>query len=180
MGGVGEDRPVPGANRHLITPLSQDYAGTYAAEMPVIVIGGDTPLGAAVLEALVSHDRDVRVFVTDPAIGTRFRDAGVRVAVGDVSDGSHVAGAAAGCFSAVLVTDATDDCRERSFADDPDEVLEVWTTAIVEAGVQRAIWVGRRPKGAAENPETALIEIDGRSPPDIAAEISDLDDRPLL
>jgi len=176
----GEDRPVPGANRHLITPLPRGYASTYAAGMPVIVIGGDTPLGTTVLEALVSHDRDVRVFVTDPVIGTRFRDAGVRVAVGDVSDGSHVSGAAAGCFSAVLVTDATADRRERSFAADADEVLEIWAAATVEAGVQRAIWVGRRPKGAAKTPETALIEIDGRSPPDIAAEISDLDDRPLL
>ncbi len=67
-----------------------------------------------------------------------------------------------------------------TFGPIPDEVLEIWATAIVEAGVRRAIWVGRRPNRAAKTPETALIEIDGRSPPDIAAEVGDFDDRPLL
>ena len=171
---------MSGANRHLITPPPGDYAGTYAAEMPVIVIGGDTPLGAAVLKTLISRDGDIRAFVTDPGMGPLLREAGVRVAIGDVSDGSHVAAAAGGCFSAVLITGAADDCRERSFADDPDEVLEAWAAAIVVAGVRRAIWVGSRPEGVVETPETALIEVEGRSPSDIAVEISDLDDRPLL
>jgi len=176
----GEDRPVPGANRPLITPLPRVYAGTYAAAMPVIVVGADTPLGAVIVEALTSRNGEIRAFVSDPGTGRRLREAGIKVAVGDVSDGSHVAGAALNCFSAVLLAGAASDGRERSFADDPDQVLEVWVDAIAEAGVQRAIWVGRMPNRSNETPETALVEVGDRSPADIAAEITDLDDRPRL
>ena len=60
--------------------------------MPVIVIGADTSQGRAVIEGLVEPGREVRAFVSDPAIGAELRELGVKVALGDVSDDSHVQG----------------------------------------------------------------------------------------
>ena len=84
--------------------------------MPVIVIGADTPLGPASRGTVADATAEVRAFVTDPEHGMSPLPEGIKVAVGDVSDGSHVGGAAYGCFSAVLLTEAATDDRERSFA----------------------------------------------------------------
>ncbi|MFH2073578.1 MAG: NAD(P)H-binding protein [Actinomycetota bacterium] len=144
--------------------------------MPVIVVGADTPLGHGVLAALSSGGGEVRAFVTDPSAGARLRAAGIRVALGDVSDGSHLAGAAVGCYSAVLLAEAAIDGRERSFASDGDEVLAAWAAALGEAGVTRAIWVGTAPPGEPATPEVAVVETGGRSPADIAAAVVEIDD----
>lgn len=149
----------------------------YSAPMPVIVIGADTPLGADIVLALSGRSGDVRAFVTDGAWSARFRPQGVRVAVGDVSDDSHVAAAALDCFSAVLVTEAASDDRERSFLDDPETVLAAWDDAVTEAGVVRAIWVGMLPPEPA-TPEAVLVETTGRTPADVAIEVAAIDDRP--
>ncbi len=60
--------------------------------MPVIVVGADTPQGRAVVEGLVEPGREVRAFVSDPIVGAELRDMGVKVALGDVSDDSHIQG----------------------------------------------------------------------------------------
>ena len=62
--------------------------------MPVIVIGADTPTGHAVVDALLPRRGEVRAFVSDPTEAAALKERGVKVAVGDVSDGSHIGGAA--------------------------------------------------------------------------------------
>lgn len=114
----------------------------YPAAVPVIVIGADTPLGERVMAALAGRGGEVRAFVTDPDAAERMRAMGAKVAVGDVSDGSHIAGAALNCFSAVLEPEAARDGRERSFASTPEAVVAAWAAAIADAGVHRAIWLG--------------------------------------
>src|SRR5690606_40838579 len=91
--------------------------------MPVIVVGADTASGRRIVERLVSPDREVRAFVTDAGAAESLRGLGVKVALGDVSDDSHVAGACLNCFSAVLVTEASAVARLRSFADTGESVL---------------------------------------------------------
>jgi uncharacterized protein YbjT (DUF2867 family) len=109
--------------------------------MPVIVIGADTPVGRELIVALADTDQEVRAFVTDPAERERMRPLGVKVAVGDVSDSSHVEGACTNAFTAVLVSAASTDDRERSFARTPEAVLHGWAEAVAAAHVQRVIWV---------------------------------------
>ncbi|NIQ53494.1 MAG: hypothetical protein GWN71_08665, partial [Gammaproteobacteria bacterium] len=58
------------------------------------------------------------------------------VALGDVSDASHVGAACTNCFSVVLVQDAAHDDRERSFANDPPAVLGAWADAIDGARIR--------------------------------------------
>ena len=84
--------------------------------MPVIVVGADTEPGRVVLQALLEPGREVRAFVSDEKVAEQLRALGVKVALGDVSDDSHLEGAATNCFSAVLITQASSDGRERSFA----------------------------------------------------------------
>lgn len=109
--------------------------------MPVIVIGADTPVGRVLVLALADTDQEVRAFVTDPAERDRLRPLGVKVAVGDVSDSSHVEGACTNAFTAVLVAAASTDERERSFARTPEAVLRGWAEAVAAADVRRVIWV---------------------------------------
>lgn len=109
--------------------------------MPVIVIGADTPEGAEIFEALADPDRELRVFVSDPDRGGTLRTLGAKVALGDVSDESHVSSAAMGCFSAVLISSAATDDREISFARTPRDVLEGWARAVSAARVTRVIWL---------------------------------------
>ncbi|MCJ7726463.1 MAG: hypothetical protein MUP76_08780 [Acidimicrobiia bacterium] len=146
--------------------------------MPVIVVGADTPLGDHVLAALASREGEVRAFVSDEHIAGRLRAAGHRVAVGDVSDASHVSGAAFGCFSAVLLSEAAVDGRERSFAADPGAVFAAWEQALADAGITRSIWVGAAPPGRIAIPETVVVDITDRAPAEISAEVADQDDRP--
>ena len=98
-------------------------------------------MGIAIVTALTAGSGEVRVFITDPSFAEEFRRAECKVAIGDVSDASHVAVAAFDCFTAVLIADAAADDRERSFASTPSLVLEGWCDAIREAGIQRQIWI---------------------------------------
>jgi uncharacterized protein YbjT (DUF2867 family) len=126
--------------------------------MPVIVVGADTSLGSRIVEAMAGPEREVRAFVSDPDAVDRLRDLGVKVALGDVSDASHVGGACTNCFSAVLVSDAASDDRSRAFAGEPEAVLAAWAEAIDSAAVSRAIWVldGEAPP-TRRVPESATV-----------------------
>jgi uncharacterized protein YbjT (DUF2867 family) len=145
--------------------------------MPVIVVGADTEHGPAIIDALLDRAGQVRAFVTDEEEAERLRAAKVHVALGDVSDASHVEAASTRCFSAVLVTTAAVDGRERSFARSDDEVLRGWAQAIGASSVTRAIWVvddahtGWDPPDV--TPERAVLTI---GHPDLAAEVARLDD----
>jgi len=144
--------------------------------MPVIVIGADHPLGAVVIARLSQPGREVRAFVTSPEAAERLRSTGVKVALGDISDASHVSGACLNCFSAVMIGEAARDGREISFAQSPDEVWQGWAQALTEARVRRAIWVmeGSSPPGGVE--EVATVSAGGRGPADVAEEVAALDD----
>ncbi len=129
----------------------------------MIVIGADTAAGESILAGLgeTHPEREIRVFVTDETEARRLKGLGYKVATGDVSDDSHVEGAALRCFSAVLVTEAADDDRERAFADTSGEVLRGWARAVAGAGVRRVIWVTD-----GEPPETKVREVATVSPND--------------
>jgi len=110
--------------------------------MPVIVVGADTEVGELLVTALHPHLREVRAFVTDADAADRIRAAGAKVAVGDVSDGSHLGGAALNVFCAILVAEAATDGRLRHFAADAGAVVTAWAEGLADAAVTRAIWVG--------------------------------------
>ncbi len=145
--------------------------------MPVIVVGADTPQGRAVAEGLAEPGREVRAFVTDPIVGAELRHMGVKVALGDVSDDSHIQGACTNCFTAVLVTEAARDRRERSFAANEHQVLEGWAAAAAASGVTRVIWVHD-----GELPPVRVREVRTVSPdhPDLVGEVAALDDARFL
>jgi NADH dehydrogenase len=145
--------------------------------MPVIVIGADTGVGAAVVSALSGRPGEVRAFVTDAGAVGRLRALGARVAVGDVTDPGHLAGAAHGCFTAVLVAGAAGDERPGRQGSDPDPVLRIWAEVVAAAGVRRAIWVGSMPAAGPRPEEFALVDPGGRPPAEVAAEVAELDDR---
>jgi nucleoside-diphosphate-sugar epimerase len=148
--------------------------------MPVIVVGADTEIGLASIEGLLARQGEVRAFVSDPTIGASLKERGVKVALGDVSDSSHVEAAALYCFSAVLIGEAAYDDRERSFASTPKDVIEEWASAVAAAGVRRRIWVvdnatvGLVPD--APGVEQATVSYNDRPVPDVAAEVVGLDD----
>lgn len=141
--------------------------------MPVIVVGADTGPGRAVVEEMADPRREIRVFVSDPDQAAEYRGRGLKVALGDVSDESHVEAAARMCFTAVLVAEAAVDTRERSFADKPSQVLEGWARAAKSAGVTRVIWVTDSEPPTTETPELATV-----SPAlsDLAARVAELDE----
>jgi len=149
--------------------------------MPVIVVGADTHLGSAVVDALLPHQGELRAFVTDPEVGRTLQARGVKVAVGDISDGSHVGGAARQTFCAVLVPAAASDERERSFADSPEAVIAAWVEGLRDGGVRRAIWLddGSIPAGAdlvrPAAPEFAAVPATGRSADEVAADVARLE-----
>jgi len=140
--------------------------------VPVIVVGADTVVGRAIIGALIEPEREVRAFVSDVGTAEDLRRLGVKVALGDVSDPSHIGGACTRCFSAVLVTEAASDDRERSFARTPDAVLAGWVDAVRQARVRRVIWVGEGGR-AIPGVESATVP---RSEPDIASRVAALDD----
>ncbi len=153
--------------------------------MPVIVIGADTGPGAAAIDALLPRPGEVRAFVTDPVSAAELKERGVKVALGDVSDGSHVGGAALGAFSAVLIPDCALDDRERSFAEDPAALVEAWAEAIIEAGVQRVIWLEHPsipdPGAAFPSPiEFTAVATTDRPVEEVAADVTRLDDAASL
>ena len=149
--------------------------------MPVIVVGADTPAGDEVVAALLPREGEVRVFVSDEAAARRFRSRGAKVATGDVSDGSHIGGAAMNAFSAVLLADAATDDRERSFADDQPAVFDAWAEGLSDAGVRRVIFVAGTPTEPtpalrAAAPEFIAVE----ATRDVASRVAALDEAERL
>lgn len=147
--------------------------------MPVIVVGADTPLGAQIVSALVGRPGEIRAFVSDPTEALRLKALGVKVAVGDVSDGSHVGAACTNCFSAVLVEEAAHDGRVRAFASGPEATLAAWTEAVGEAAVRRVIWVSSGPLPAPPGPECAWVDA-ASDPERVAERVVELDDAAAL
>ncbi|HEX6299480.1 MAG TPA: NAD-binding protein [Acidimicrobiia bacterium] len=141
--------------------------------MPLIVVGADTPAGENILERLDATAREIRVFVSDEATGLQLRARGFKVATGDVSDESHVEAAAMRCFSAVLITEAARDDRERAFASTAGDVLEGWARAMKGSDVTRVIWVAED-----RHPETQAREVTSVRPsdPGFAETVVALDD----
>jgi putative NADH-flavin reductase len=150
--------------------------------MPAIVIGADTPTGGAIVAALLAHGGEIRSFVTDPVAAGSLKAQGVKVAVGDLSDGSHIGAAAYTAFTAVLIEEAAGDGRSLAFATSPTRVVEVWAAALRTAGVQRAIWVGGPAGSVVEGsaPEVAVVNPVGRTTKHVAQEVADLNDRKKL
>jgi uncharacterized protein YbjT (DUF2867 family) len=148
--------------------------------MPVIVVGADTEYGSAVAEALSTRQGEVRAFVTDPESAQPLRALGIKVAIGDVSDASHVAGAALGAFSAVMIAEAGLDDRERSFAASYEALLAAWAEGLRDAGVSRVIWVApevQLPEAIASSGiPGAVVDSRDRNPRAAAAEAARLDD----
>ena len=143
--------------------------------MPVIVVGADTAVGSLIIDALIEPDREVRAFVTDVDESIRLKARGAKVALGDVSDPSHVGGACLNCFTAVLITEAAEDGRERAFGRDRLTVLEGWAEAAREAAVTRVIWVD----SAGGLPTTGIDQtavVDPTTSEDVAAHVARLDD----
>ncbi len=147
--------------------------------MPVMVVGADTPVGEAIIGELIDPDREVRAFVSDPSVGVRLKEAGVKVAMGDVSDASHVSAACLRCHTVVLVCDAGRDGREISFAADAGELHTQWAQAVSEAGAKRVIWVANHPIPEVRVAEQATVESD-LSHGEIANRVADLDDAAVL
>lgn len=146
--------------------------------MPAIIVGADTPTGAAIVDRLVTKGGEVRAFVSDPSVIDELKAKKVKVAVGDVSDASHVGGAALECFTAVFIETAAVDERERSFAPDPPSVVAAWAEAAIDGGVRRVLWVGESPMSealAGAAPETAHVPLDS-DPDRTADEVARLDD----
>ncbi len=153
--------------------------------MPVLVVGADTPVGASVVDALTNREGELRCFVTDVEVAADLRSRPAKVALGDVSDGSHVGAAGLNCFSIVFICAAATDTHERAFCSTPAQVFEQWQEAITMAGARRIIWVedadttGSGSRISAN--EIAVITGAGLSNRDIADrvvaldEVSDLD-----
>ena len=151
--------------------------------MPVIIIGADTTLGPAITDALAGRSGEVRAFVTDVEVIDELRSLGVKTAVGDISDGSHVGGAALNAFAAVLIAEAATDGRERAFAHNPASVFDQWADGLRDAGVTRAIWVDDTPIPTAIATavrEYASVPVADRDPTEIAAEVAQLDEAASL
>jgi putative NADH-flavin reductase len=147
--------------------------------VPVIIIGADTTPGPAIVDALTERDGEVRAFVTAIETIDELRSKGVKTAAGDISDGTHVGGAALNAFAAVIVAEAAFDDRERAFAADPKSVYTQWADGLRDAGVTRAIWVDDAPIPTAIATavrEHASVGVSGRSPEEIAAEVARLDE----
>lgn len=140
--------------------------------MPVIVVGADTREGRAIVDGLIEPGREVRAFVSDVETASELKRAGVKVAIGDVSDDSHVQGATTNCFTAVLVTEAARDGRERSFAANETQVLEGWAAAAAASDVTRLIWVHDGEVPPTEIKESARVS---PSHPELVAEVVALD-----
>jgi len=145
--------------------------------MPVIVVGADTARGRAVTEGLMEPGREVRAFVSDAGVAAELKELGVKVAVGDVSDDSHVQGCCTNCFTAVLVTEAASDGRERAFASSEGQILRGWAEAVAAAAVTRVIWVHD-----GETPPVRATEVRTVSPghPRLVDEVVALDDARVL
>ena len=150
--------------------------------MPAIIIGADTPLGSAVASAIDAQGREVRAFVSDPGTAADLRGLGIKTAVGDVSDGSHIGAAASGCFTAIIDPTAALDGRERSFSRSADTTISAWARALRDASVTRIVWLQNNgissiPESLRTScPEFAVVATDGQKPSSVAAEVLRIDD----
>lgn len=142
--------------------------------MPVMVLGADHSLGEAIAMRLSAPDREIRAFVSSPEAAARLRDAGIKVAIGDLSDDGHIAAACTNCFGVVAVEPALYDERELAFAS-ADEAAKAWATAAKDARITRIIWVGGHPP-AFNTPQSAVVTIENRAADEIADEVAYLDD----
>lgn len=138
-----------------------------------MIVGADTTTGHAITERFLDPRREVRVFVSDPDAAAQFREVGAKVAIGDVSDDTHIAGACLNCFSVVLVAEAATDERERAFAADPHKVMKAWARAVDTASVSRVIWVTDDDPPPVEVEEVAVVE---SAQPDVPEAVHRLDD----
>jgi len=145
--------------------------------VPVIVVGADTSAGQAILQRLQKPEREVRAFVSDERVGAQLKKSGFKVALGDVSDESHIETASTRCFSAILIAEAAMDDRERSFAGTVDEVLGGWARAVVNSEVTRVIWVSQ-----ADHPRTPTREVARVDPddPELVEKVVALDDAQVI
>ena len=147
--------------------------------MPVIVIGADTPLGEVIIEGLMPRESEVRAFVSDVDKGLELRRRGAKVAIGDLSDGSHVGGAATRAFCAIFVASSAGDDRERSFADTPLEVYRQWRDGLADSGIKRILWVDENPPPAFitdSAPETVHVDVSAKTPQQVSEEVARLED----
>ena len=145
--------------------------------MPVIIVGADTPIGIEIVAKLVESAGEVRTFITDPSFADTFRAQQCKVAIGDVSDGSHIEIAGFEAFTAVLIAEAALDTRERAFSTSPESTAAAWIGAATDARIQRVIWIGtdplNEPPGGGRIPELAVLN---SSDPDIAVEVGRLNE----
>jgi nucleoside-diphosphate-sugar epimerase len=146
--------------------------------VPVLIVGADHPVGLMIATRLAAPNREVRAFISSPDLGPRLRELAIKVAVGDLSDQSHVAAAATRCFSIVMIEAALSDGRELAFADAESTRL-AWSRAATEAAVTRAIWVGDYPPPLA-TPESAVVPSADRAEEEVVAEAVSLDEIAVL
>ena len=145
--------------------------------MPVIVIGADTELGHAIVPALRPASGEIRLFASDAEAVDVYRTF-AKVAVGDISDGTHVGGAAIGAFCAIVIAAAATDGRERYFARSADELFAQWADGLRDAGVTRCIVVGaaddlpERMHLDSVCEEYILVDTAGRATADIVAAVA--------
>ncbi len=145
--------------------------------MPVMVVGADTENGRALVVGLVAPGREVRAFVSDPGSVAELRAMGVKVALGDVSDESHIQGSLTNCFTVVLVTEAARDTRERAFATTELQVMRGWAAAAAASGVTRVIWVHDGECPPVESAETGQVS---PGSPGLVEEVVALDDARVI
>lgn len=146
--------------------------------MPVIVIGADTPVGSSIIDGLLPRDGEVRAFVSDIETGLALKERSAKVAIGDISDGSHVGGAALNTFCAVVISEAAIDTRERSFASDPAAVIAAWVEGLTDARVKRVIVVDHPDVPIGKLPDVAeqFALVDGRlTPAEITSDVQRLE-----
>ena len=149
--------------------------------MPIIIIGADTPIGSEIITELARSTGEVRAFISDPEPAESFRRMGCKVAMGDVSDGSHIEIAAFECFTAVLIAEAAADGRERSFADAPEAVAVAWMEAMRGARIHRLIWIGSDALPGPPDPEVCPeIAVLSEGRPDVPHEVAHLNEAESL
>ena len=146
----------------------------------MLIVGADTPTGSALADVVAGRG-EIRMFVSDDTAAGALRNANFKVALGDVSDATHVGAAAVGAFSAVLLAEAAVDDRIRSFASDPSTVVGSWVSAVAEARVRRVILVSGAEHEellarAGAGVETAFVHADGIDAPTLAARVVALDE----
>lgn len=143
--------------------------------MPVIVVGADTEIGHAIVPMLRPASGEIRLFASDADAVARYRDF-AKIAIGDISDGTHVGGAAIGAFCAIVITTAAHDERERHFAASPNELFAQWADGLADAGVSRVIVVGPLPPDSGPLSQVCADYIDvdsvGKSLHEVAATVA--------